>query len=756
MKRGNGQFAKYLSRNLLIAAIVSSLLVPIYFVSLKSVRKNEVQSVYSDFETGFTQMDGTLEKLIDLSNLMVDNASISRLIHIDGEMQVRDYALLPQASSFVSSSIVSDDLVVNAYILSGKNDIFLSNSMVSEDRGKIYGTFYSIDGYDSQSWLKAVFKNRKGFFFLPDAVANWNFDVPERQKRHDTLHLVVPAPTAAGRSAQCAVVYMLNTEKLFEFFRSRNLSDKTFVYVADQSGNLIAGYRYRGRPLDLTGQVSSRKIDGTAYTLLRTESKKSGFSAVIGLDDRYFTTRVKDVRNMILIYTAAILLAAVAVSCFLAYRQYLPLKNLVSAARKIYPAGPDDEYEYISDTIRSLDGERQKFRREILSMDASIRGSLLERLLYGRIHTEADQKRCLEYFHFSERYFCVFLMKIASCPEGRDPMELSARARAAVVELIARETGCRVEFYNAEALRTDFVANFAAGAASPEALRSCLRKAVDEIGAGLGVQAVFGVGSVANGMKNVYASAWEARNSLRMADAAEPVRIPPEEGPEPARMIFDNNAGGKLYDLLLAGERNGVEDFFRSTARALEQRPPLTAPETCQVFYGIRSVVDGAERFLYRNAKTVALPVFSEDRNLKEQILSFLPICRELCDATAAMKTRRNKKLEADVVQYIRSAYRDGNLCALAVAEHFSVTEKSVYSAVKNLTGKSVCDFIEEVRFEEAEKLLRTSVSINKIPLMVGWNSTNTFYKAFKRVYGVSPGKWRESARQSERSGETL
>lgn len=230
MKRSNGQFAKYLSRNLLIAAIVSSLLVPIYFVSLKSVRKNEVQSVYSDFETGFTQMDGTLEKLIDLSNLMVNNASISRLIHIDGEMQVRDYALLPQASSFVSSSIVSDDLVVNAYILSSKNSIFLSNSMVSEDRGKIYGTFYSIDGYDSQSWLKAVFKNRKGFFFLPDAVANWNFDVPERQKRHDTLHLVVPAPTAAGRSTQCAVVYMLNTEKLFEFFRSRNLSDKTFVY----------------------------------------------------------------------------------------------------------------------------------------------------------------------------------------------------------------------------------------------------------------------------------------------------------------------------------------------------------------------------------------------------------------------------------------------------------------------------------------------------------------------------------------------
>lgn len=756
MKQSNGRFMEYLTKNLAISAILSLLLVPTYTVALNSVKESEIRSVYSGFQSGFTKLDGTLTKLVDLSDLMTSDSCISRLIGIDGELQVSDFGLLSQAPSFLRNSIISDDLVINAYILPKKNRIFLSNSMVSEDRAKIYGTFYSINGYSMDDWVGAVLNGQRGFFFLPDAEANRNFDVADRQIRGETMHLVVPSPTTPDRSAQCAVVYMLDAGKVFSSFYSENLAGQSFAYLADKSGMIIADRGYEGCPLSLKDNISSGTIGGQDYTLLKAKGGKSGITAVIGINAQYFADRVKNVRNMILIYTAVILMTAVLLACLFAYRQYQPLKKLLSVAGKIYPGNTEKGYEYLSDTILSLDSERRQFRQEILSMDASIRGSLLERLLHGRLHTEKDAGRYLEYFHFSEECFCVFLMKIESCPDGREPMELSTRARAAVAERVVRETGCRVEFYNAEALRTDFVANFSAGAADPEAFRACLRGAAEEIAARLGVCAVFGVGSVVCGLKNVYTSAEEARNLLRMADSLDSVRIPSKEGPEPSRMIFDNNAGGKLYDLLFAGEMDCLEDFFRSTVRALEQNPPLATPEACQIFYGIRSVVDSAARSLYKGEKTAVLPVFSEDRNLKGQILSFLPVCGELCGFIATMKTGRSEKLQKEIVQYIRSAYRDGNLCALTVAEHFSVTEKAVYSAVKSLTGKSVGDFIEEIRFEGAEKLLRTTVNINKIPLMVGWNSTNTFYKAFKRVYGVSPGKWRECARQSGKSGRAL
>ena len=38
---------------------------------------------------------------------------------------------------------------------------------------------------------------------------------------------------------------------------------------------------------------------------------------------------------------------------------------------------------------------------------------------------------------------------------------------------------------------------------------------------------------------------------------------------------------------------------------------------------------------------------------------------------------------------------------------------------------------------------METDKSVTEICTMVGFHSNNTFYKAFKRVYGIAPGKWK-------------
>jgi AraC-like DNA-binding protein len=56
-------------------------------------------------------------------------------------------------------------------------------------------------------------------------------------------------------------------------------------------------------------------------------------------------------------------------------------------------------------------------------------------------------------------------------------------------------------------------------------------------------------------------------------------------------------------------------------------------------------------------------------------------------------------------------------------------------------------DFINQYRVEEAKKLLadvETKRSILDIALMVGFNSTSTFYTAFKKFTGDSPVKFRK------------
>ena len=131
---------------------------------------------------------------------------------------------------------------------------------------------------------------------------------------------------------------------------------------------------------------------------------------------------------------------------------------------------------------------------------------------------------------------------------------------------------------------------------------------------------------------------------------------------------------------------------------------------------------------------------------------SFYEPCIELCNHKIIRQSEEDFKQKNEMIDFIKNNYQDSRLCALSIGNKFYVSEKYVFTLVKSHTGKSLGEFIEQLRFTKVEELLETSVDINEIPAMVGFNSVNTFYKAFKRKYGVSPGKWRSMIQKTGNS----
>lgn len=64
----------------------------------------------------------------------------------------------------------------------------------------------------------------------------------------------------------------------------------------------------------------------------------------------------------------------------------------------------------------------------------------------------------------------------------------------------------------------------------------------------------------------------------------------------------------------------------------------------------------------------------------------------------------------------------------------------------KVLTGKSFIEYLNDIRIQEARKLLtETDSSITEICLNVGYNHLGHFNKMFKRIVGVTPSHFRKS-----------
>jgi len=78
-----------------------------------------------------------------------------------------------------------------------------------------------------------------------------------------------------------------------------------------------------------------------------------------------------------------------------------------------------------------------------------------------------------------------------------------------------------------------------------------------------------------------------------------------------------------------------------------------------------------------------------------------------------------------------------------------------LFETIKSITGKSLQEFINSLRLEEARHLLETTdITIENIIDECGFSSARTFFRLFKAAYNISPAVHRKMAREEQNEKE--
>ena len=109
-----------------------------------------------------------------------------------------------------------------------------------------------------------------------------------------------------------------------------------------------------------------------------------------------------------------------------------------------------------------------------------------------------------------------------------------------------------------------------------------------------------------------------------------------------------------------------------------------------------------------------------------------------------ARRYRLEKPLATDVpvsgqiVRYIQAHSESVTLGE--VSAQFSYHPNYISSLLRKEQGKSFSEIVLETRMDRAAVLLKgTTLSIEEISVMLGYNNTSNFYKAFREYYGKTP-----------------
>jgi AraC-like DNA-binding protein len=107
------------------------------------------------------------------------------------------------------------------------------------------------------------------------------------------------------------------------------------------------------------------------------------------------------------------------------------------------------------------------------------------------------------------------------------------------------------------------------------------------------------------------------------------------------------------------------------------------------------------------------------------------------------------KQLMAD-----EKLYLDPDLSLPKLAEHLGTSVNHLSQAINSGLEMTFFDYINQYRVNEAMDILRNGnqrfPAILDVALSVGFNSTSTFYTAFKKINGHSPAKFRRAQSQSQ------
>ena len=132
----------------------------------------------------------------------------------------------------------------------------------------------------------------------------------------------------------------------------------------------------------------------------------------------------------------------------------------------------------------------------------------------------------------------------------------------------------------------------------------------------------------------------------------------------------------------------------------------------------------------------------------KEEVDTLLhPLCQmlELAYLKAAPELKEPPDTTERVIRYIKKHYTEP-ISLFDICTHCACSRSHISHQFKKRTGKSVREYLIEVRLESACALLcHSRLSVSEIAFSVGFSDSNYFSSVFKKKIGLAPMAYRKS-----------
>ena len=418
-----------------------------------------------------------------------------------------------------------------------------------------------------------------------------------------------------------------------------------------------------------------------------------------------------------------------------------------------------ENFAVIKRRIQHLLQHSSQLEYQLAQSQKILTASILDRLLDGKPVQEDAQQRLLQEFDgiASTASFAVLLLKIRNPQKNLSDLSNLQIQRSVMMNFLREQLSNVILHPMGDNKLVLLVATTNEDAAGE--MRRCagaVHTFLEEKGH---TNVTIGIGKTVDNLSQLYLSYQTARTDLSGMDLSNTSL---EAGPAPSdaegiqshsgKLLYPIESEQRIITLAHSGEREELDHFLLSLyedncERNIHAEPFLRLLMLEMTATLCKIVGDDPAQELRPLEAASLKRVGLMDSEHPERDFAFIRSQYQLLAAHYEQEANDSSSiLVKNITDYLDESYADQSITLTKLADRFHLSEAYLSWLFKEVSGENFSAYLERVRMKNAHALLsETNLSIDEIAKRTGYNSSDTFRKAFKRFHGITPLAYRIS-----------
>lgn len=706
-------------------------------------------------------LDARLEEVEAISHqIAVDKRVISVLNVRNYKEGSADYYRIWDLCNNLPNYKLTNQLILELFIFLKRSSVTICSNSAYASTDTLYGKAFSYGKLNYIQWNDLLWKTFYNQKYLP--TSNIKIDGNE----NPVICYMQSIPYNSISNAQGVVAVMINERTIETMLRRFDIGDTGMVYITDEEGNVqscISGKSCSITPAEIQSSISENKQSPSSVVVSTVRSDFNMWTYVSVIPEDIILAKVQYIKKLMLIMILISLLSGGVAAFLLTYRKANILAKITGRVTamigpEMKPGNNNDTFSIIDNAVSKLILNKIELENSIKEQAPLLEAAMLRMLLYGEI-SGANTQSMFEIFHDNVNSNLVvtkIYFESDNLANSDGNFSDYSRTNAIIKDLMNHIVDKRHYLLDVGHNTIAMIVFFGDGEtekAKPYMVE-LLEQTWRELERLLDIQVYFALSEIHQGLGSssiAYEECGSVIDYMHFYKGQKVIwysEIP--KGNEFYYYPVDLEL--RLIGMVKSGDTTSVKKLLHDIYVENFEKRQLSSEMLQQLMYSMKgTVIRGLGGMSYDQTVHEFINTLYKTSNIDEIFNSVVRANIRISMAMNNMRKNKQNGLKEQVIEYLQENYRQSELTLDQLAEYLGYTESFLYQFFKDNVGSTFADYLENLRINQAcELLMHKDVTVKGVSEKVGYNSDNSFRRAFKRIMGVSPSEYVQATNPNE------